>query len=50
MLLSLQVFIVIFAAQTRLDKEMASSIVALSIYLGVAMLPWLPRLTAMLQN
>jgi predicted permease len=39
---------VIFAAETRLDEELVSSIVALSICLAVVMLPWLPRLAAML--
>ena len=39
---------VIFAAETRLDEELVASIVALSICLGVVMLPWLPRLAAML--
>ncbi|MDI3465882.1 MAG: hypothetical protein OJF50_004703 [Nitrospira sp.] len=39
---------VIFAAETRLDEEPVASIVALSICLAVVMLPWLPRLAAML--
>jgi malate permease and related proteins len=39
---------VIIAAETRLDEELVASIVALSICLAVAMLPWLPRLAAML--
>ena len=39
---------VIFAAETRLDEELVASIVALSICLGVMMLPWLPQLAAML--
>ena len=39
---------VIFAAETRLDEELVASIVALSICLGVVMLPWLPQLAAML--
>ena len=39
---------VVFAAETRLDEELVSSIVALSICLAVVMLPWLPRLAAML--
>lgn len=39
---------VIFAAETRLDEELVASIVALSICLGVVMLPWLPALAAML--
>jgi len=39
---------VIFAAETGLDEELVASIVALSICLGMAILPWLPRLAAML--
>ena len=39
---------VIIAAETRLDEELVASIVALSICLAVVMLPWLPRLAAML--
>jgi predicted permease len=39
---------VIFATETGLDEELVASIVALSICLGVVMLPWLPRLAAML--
>lgn len=39
---------VIFAAETRLDEELVASIVALSICLGVVILPWLPSLAAML--
>jgi predicted permease len=38
----------IFAAETHLDEELVASIVALSLCLGVAMLPWLPRLASML--
>lgn len=33
---------VIFAAETRLDEELVASIVALSLCVGVALLPWLP--------
>ena len=39
---------VIFAAETGLDEDLVASIVALSICLGVALLPWLPRLAAAL--
>ena len=39
---------VIFAAETRLDEELVASIVALSICLAVVVLPWMPRLAAML--
>lgn len=39
---------VIFAAETRLDEDLVASIVALSICLGVALLPWLPRLAPFL--
>jgi predicted permease len=39
----------IIAAETQLDEELVASIVALSISLGVLMLPWLPRLAVMLR-
>ncbi|MGA6826972.1 AEC family transporter [Nitrospira sp. NS4] len=39
---------VIFAAETGLDEDLVASIVALSICLGVALLPWLPYLAAAL--
>ncbi|BFU88849.1 MAG: hypothetical protein NTAFB01_00360 [Nitrospira sp.] len=39
---------VIFAAETHLDEELVASIVALSICLGVAILPWLPQPAPML--
>jgi predicted permease len=39
---------VIFAADTGLDEDLVTSIVALSICLGVALLPWLPRLSSLL--
>lgn len=39
---------VIFAAETRLDEELVASIVALSICVGVAILPWLPRFALIL--
>ena len=39
---------VIFATETGLDEDLVASIVALSICLGVALLPWLPRLAAAL--
>lgn len=39
---------VIFATETGLDEDLVASIVALSICLGVAVLPWLPRLAAAL--
>lgn len=38
----------IIATDAHLDEELVASIVALSICLGVLMLPWLPRLAAML--
>ncbi len=38
----------IIAAEAQLDEELVASIVALSMCLGVLMLPWLPRLAAML--
>jgi predicted permease len=39
---------VIFATETGLDEDLVASIVALSICLGVALLPWLPELAATL--
>lgn len=39
---------VIFATETGLDEDLVASIVALSICLGVALLPWLPSLAAAL--
>jgi predicted permease len=42
------VMAVIFATEAKLDEDLVSSIVALSICLGVALLPWLPRLAALL--
>ncbi len=36
---------VIFAAEAHLDEELVASVVALSICVGIAALPWLPRLT-----
>ena len=40
--------LVIFAADAGLDEDLVTSIVALSICLGVALLPWLPRLSLLL--
>ncbi len=39
---------VIFATETHVEEDLVASIVALSICAGVAILPWLPRLTALL--
>jgi predicted permease len=39
---------VIFATETHLDEELVASVVALSICIGVALLPWLPQLAAAL--
>ena len=39
---------VIYAAETGLDKDVVASIVAVSICLGFAVLPFLPRLTMLL--
>ncbi|HSB44990.1 MAG TPA: AEC family transporter [Nitrospira sp.] len=39
---------VIFATETGLDEDLVASIVALSICVGVALLPWLPRLASAL--
>jgi predicted permease len=36
---------VIFAAEAGLDEELVASIVALSVTVGVAVLPWLPQFT-----
>jgi malate permease and related proteins len=41
---------VIFAAEARLDEELVASIVALSVVVGVALLPWLPQLTTWLMQ
>jgi predicted permease len=35
----------IFATEAQLDEDLVTSIVALSICLGVAVLPWLPGLS-----
>jgi malate permease and related proteins len=39
---------VIFAPETCLDEDLVASIAALSICLGVAVLPWLPQLMTMM--
>ncbi len=39
---------VIFATETHLDEDLVASIVALSICIGVAILPWLPHVATML--
>lgn len=39
---------VVFAAETHLDEDLVASIVALSLCIGIAVLPWLPRLAALL--
>jgi len=39
---------VIFAADTGLDEDLVTSIVALSICVGMALLPWLPELIRLL--
>ncbi|HVG01739.1 MAG TPA: hypothetical protein VM842_02570 [Nitrospira sp.] len=39
---------VVFATEAELDEDLATSIVALSICVGVAMLPWLPKLSRLL--
>jgi len=41
---------VIFAADTGLDEDLVTAIVALSICCGVALLPWLPRLMNLLMS
>jgi predicted permease len=41
---------VIFAAEARLDEELVASIVALSVVVGVALLPWLPQLATWLMR
>lgn len=40
---------VIFAADTGLDEDLVTSIVALSICFGIALLPWLPQLIRLLE-
>jgi hypothetical protein len=35
---------IIFAAEAHLDEQLVASVVALSICVGIAALPWLPRL------
>jgi predicted permease len=35
---------VIFAAEARLDEELVAAIVALSVFAGVLLLPWIPQL------
>ena len=42
------VMAVIFATDAKLDEDLVASIVAFSICLGVALLPWLPRIAAAL--
>src|SRR5215467_99200 len=39
---------VIFAAETGLDEDLVASVVALSLCVGVALLPWLPQAGAIL--
>jgi len=41
---------VIFASETGLNEDLVASIVALSICLGVALLPWLPQLAMLLMG
>jgi predicted permease len=41
---------VIFATETRLDEDLVASIVALSICVGVLLLPWLPSLANVLTD
>jgi malate permease and related proteins len=41
---------VILAAETDLDEELVASIVALSICLGIVILPWLPELSTLLMK
>lgn len=41
---------VIFATEERLDEELAAAIVALSICLGIAFLPFLPQLSSLLRG
>ncbi|HSA61348.1 MAG TPA: AEC family transporter [Nitrospiraceae bacterium] len=39
---------VVFATEAHLDEDLVASIVALSICIGIAVLPWLPRLSLLL--
>ena len=41
---------VIFAAEAGLDEELVASIVALSVAVGVVLLPWLPQLAKWLMR
>ncbi len=41
---------VIFATEACLDEDLVASVVALSICLGMALLPWLPRVTPLLMG
>lgn len=41
---------VIFATETNLDEDLVASIVALSLCIGVALLPWLPSLVTALMG
>jgi len=41
---------VIFAAETGLDEDLVASVVALSLCIGVASLPWLPQAAAVLMG
>lgn len=41
---------VIFAAETGLDEELVASVVAFSICIGVAILPWLQQLSTLLMR
>lgn len=42
------VMAVIFSSEAKLDEDLVASIVALSICIGMALLPWLPQLAAIL--
>ena len=39
---------VIFATEAKLDEDLVTSIVALSICVGIALLPWLPGFSLLL--
>ncbi|MCC2640520.1 MAG: putative AEC-type transporter [Nitrospira sp.] len=41
---------VVFATETGLDENLVASIVALSVCVGIALLPWLPRFSSLLMG
>ncbi len=39
---------VVFANEAHFDEDLVAAIVALSVCIGIAVLPWLPRLSLLL--